>query len=129
METIGACILSCSAGMIVRRSTAMSNPFTHPDSTCTCVFQYSVGPSIRPMCTRCCLVTTNTIQVCSDFIDPEYSTYILVRPRVGMIVQRSTAMSNPSTHPDSTCTKSGPYVICYDKGPYGMEEGLTRDLF
>ena len=27
----------------------------------------SVGPSIRPICTRCCLTMTNMIQVCSKF--------------------------------------------------------------
>ena len=28
---------------------------------------YSVGPSIRPICTRCCLTMTYMIQVCSYF--------------------------------------------------------------
>ena len=29
--------------------------------------EYSTGPSIRPICTRCCLTMTNVIQVCSNF--------------------------------------------------------------
>ena len=29
--------------------------------------EYSVGPSIRPICTRCCLTMTHMIQVCSNF--------------------------------------------------------------
>ena len=29
--------------------------------------QYSVGPSIRPICTRSCFKMTNMIQVCSNF--------------------------------------------------------------
>jgi hypothetical protein len=29
--------------------------------------KYSVGPSIRPICTRCCFKMTDMIQVCSDF--------------------------------------------------------------
>jgi len=29
--------------------------------------RYSVGPSIRPMCTRYCFTMTNMIQVCSNF--------------------------------------------------------------
>ena len=29
--------------------------------------KYSVGPSIRPICTRCCFTITNMIQVCSNF--------------------------------------------------------------
>ena len=29
--------------------------------------KYSVGPSIRPICTRCCFIITNMIQVCSNF--------------------------------------------------------------
>jgi hypothetical protein len=28
---------------------------------------YSIGPSIRPICTRCCPTVTNEIQVCSSF--------------------------------------------------------------
>ena len=31
----------------------------------------SVGPSIRPVCTRCCLTMTDMIQVCSNLIKPE----------------------------------------------------------
>jgi hypothetical protein len=29
--------------------------------------RYSVRPSIRPVCTRCCFTTTNMIQLCGDF--------------------------------------------------------------
>ena len=29
--------------------------------------KYSVGPSIRPTCTRCCFTMTNIIQACSNF--------------------------------------------------------------
>ena len=29
--------------------------------------EHSVGPSIRPLCTKCCFTMTNTIQVCSNF--------------------------------------------------------------
>ena len=29
--------------------------------------KYSVGPSIRPVCTKCCFTMTNMIQVCSNF--------------------------------------------------------------
>jgi hypothetical protein len=29
--------------------------------------KYSVCPSVRPICTRCCLTMTNKIQVCSNF--------------------------------------------------------------
>ena len=29
--------------------------------------KYSVGPSILPICTRCCFTMTNMIQVCSNF--------------------------------------------------------------
>ena len=32
----------------------------------------SVGPSIRPICTRCCFTMTDMIQVCSNFIQPEH---------------------------------------------------------
>ena len=28
--------------------------------------KYSTGPSIRPICTRCCLTMNNVIQVCSN---------------------------------------------------------------
>ena len=30
--------------------------------------RYSVGSSLRPMCTRCCFTMTNMIQVCSNFL-------------------------------------------------------------
>ena len=36
--------------------------------------KYSVGPSIRPIYTRCCFEMTNMIQACSNFIEPEYSS-------------------------------------------------------
>ena len=39
----------------------------------------SVGPSIRPGCTRCCFTMTNTIQVCNNLITPECLSEILVR--------------------------------------------------
>ena len=32
----------------------------------------SVGLSDRPICTRCCFTTTNVIQACRNFVDPEY---------------------------------------------------------
>ena len=28
---------------------------------------YSAGPSVRPICTRCCFAMTNMIRVCSKF--------------------------------------------------------------
>jgi len=31
-----------------------------------------VGPSVRAMCTRCCFSKINTIQACSNFIEPEH---------------------------------------------------------
>ena len=35
--------------------------------------KYSIGPSIRLVCTRCCFNVTNMIQVCSNFHrDPAY---------------------------------------------------------
>ena len=34
--------------------------------------RYSVGPSIRPICTRCCFTMTNMIQVLVIVIEPEY---------------------------------------------------------
>ena len=41
----------------------------------------SVGPSTQPICTRWCFTMTNMIQACSNFIEPEYLSYTLVRIR------------------------------------------------
>ena len=46
--------------------------------------KYSVSPSIRPICTRCCLTMTSMIQTCSNFIEAEHCSYILVRTRFYM---------------------------------------------
>ena len=45
----------------------------------------SVGPSIRPICTRRCLAVTNMIQVCSIFC---WDRVFIINTRRGEIVQR-----------------------------------------
>ena len=38
------------------------------DLITACIYdKYLVGPSIRPICTRCCFTMTDMIQVCSNF--------------------------------------------------------------
>ena len=41
--------------------------FTHDLIAASIYDEHSVGPSFRPMCTRCCFTVTRTIQVCSKF--------------------------------------------------------------
>ena len=40
---------------------------THPAKQWT-----TVGLSVQPICTRCCFIMIDMIQVCSNFIEPEY---------------------------------------------------------
>jgi hypothetical protein len=44
----------------------------------------SVGPSIRPICTRCCFTMMSMIQVCSNFINSECLSSVLVRMKSGV---------------------------------------------
>ena len=51
-----------------RRTPAVSSCHATFVAIATSIYdQYSVGSSIRPICTRCCLTKTNMIQVSSNF--------------------------------------------------------------
>ena len=58
--------------------------------------KYSVGPSIRPSCTKCCLRTTHMIQVRSDLIEPEYLSCTLVRMGLACSLREEDSRPLPS---------------------------------
>ena len=48
--------------VLVPRENGMSDPIRTSIHD-----EYSVGPSVRTICTRCCFTSTNMIQVCGSF--------------------------------------------------------------
>ena len=62
--------------------------------------KHSVGPSIRPVGTRCCFTMTSVIRVCSNFFEPEYMSQMLVWMRscgqdLVRLIKKKSAMSSP----------------------------------
>ena len=66
--------------------------------------RYSVGPSIRPMCTRCCLTMTHMTQVCSNFRSAR--VFIIdARPDEIWLSRQSHALSTPLPIQQATTNK------------------------
>ena len=56
----------CMFSLYPRGLRGLSNV---PDLTAVDIYdKHSVGPFIRPVCTRCCFTMTNMIKVCSNFL-------------------------------------------------------------
>ena len=62
--------------------------------------KYSVGPSVRPVCTRCCFAVARMMQMCRKFA------------RVFIINTRPDEIARANTHPDVASTVRADLTQC-----------------
>ena len=67
----------------------------------------SIRPAIRSTCTRCWFTMTNTIQVRSNFVEPEYLSQTFVRMRSPLQINRPSTFQKKNSGTNVTRTELG----------------------